>query len=314
MRLRLMPSRDRADGLVWDSPVVVGGSLAYRVRVWQALRREGDVPTQMLLTLSVNSLKPLLNSGKSRLSFLDIPRYTRDELGLHGLNVQTSYLAGWELPQIDRLRDEGDKAGCPCLLLIEDEPQKLGHPSDACGEAAVERMDRVLRVAHRLGCSGVALSVADPTPPATIDLVAERLKSVVAKAERLEMNLLLIPRPGVLEAPEALTGLIRKVGGFRIGSFPDFQAAAATNDLATYLRALTPYASAVCASSQGFSKAGEHEGYDLKACVTAITSVGYDGTISVEYRGKGDPTSAVLATRELIESVVEEAEPPPEEE
>jgi len=267
----------------------------------------------MLLTLSVNSLRAHLESAKPKLGILDIPRFARDELGLHGLNVQTSFLAGWGLDQIDRLRDEADKAGCPCLILVENDPQALGASDPAIGEGAVERMERVLRCAHRLGCSGVSLAVHEKTPADAVDVVAERLRRVVSRAERLELNLLLVPHTGMTAKPEDLTGLIRKVGGFRIGSFPDFQTASATGDPNAYLRSLTPYASAVCASSVAFDKSGEHTGYDLKKCVQAITSVGYDGTVSLEYRGKGDATAALLATRAVIESVLESA-PPPEDE
>lgn len=267
----------------------------------------------MLLTLSVNSLRAHLESAKPKLGILDVPRFARDELGLHGLNVQTSFLTGWGIDQVDRLRDEADKAGCPCLILIEAEPQALGSSDLAVGEAAVERMERVLRCAHRLGCSGVALTVHEKTSVDAVDIAAERLRRVVTRAERLELNLLLVPHAGMTAKPEDLTGLIRKVGGFRIGSFPDFQTASATGDPNAYLRSLTPYASAVCASSVAFDKTGEHATYDLKKCVQAITSVGYDGTVSLEYRGKGDATAALLATRAVIESVLESA-PPPEEE
>lgn len=267
----------------------------------------------MLLTLSVNSLRAHLDSAKPKLGILDVPRFAREELGLHGLNVQTSFLTGWGLDKIDRLRDEADKAGCPCLILIETDPQGLGNADASVGEASVERMDRVLRCAHRLGCSGVALTVHESTPPGAVDAVAERLRRVVTRAERLELNLLLIPHAGLTAKPDDLTGLIRKVGGFRIGSFPDFQTASATGDPNSYLRSLTPYASAVCASSVAFDKTGEHTSYDLKKCVQAISSVGYDGTVSLEYRGKGDATAALLNTRAVIEAVLESA-PPPEDE
>ncbi len=267
----------------------------------------------MLLTLSVNSVRSLFDGAKSKLSLLDLPKFARNEIGLHGLNVQTRYLAGWDIPKIDRLRDEADKAACPCLILIEDEPQRLGDRNIATDEAAVDRMDRVLRVAHRLGCSGVAMPIADPGTGGDFERLAARLRTIVQRAERLEMNLLITPAPGPTARPEELTALIRKVGGFRIGSFPDFQTAAATDDPTGYLRSLTPYASAVCASSLAFDKSGEHTGFDLKTCVQAITSVGYDGTLSLEYRGKGDVTAALLATRAIIESVAQATHVPEDE-
>lgn len=260
----------------------------------------------MLLTLSANSLASTIGTRSSQLGLRDVPRFVSEEFGLHGLNLQTSFLKGWELPEIDALRDAADKSACPCLLLIEEVPQRIGDEDATAAEAAIDRMDRVLRVAHRLGCSGVAMAVADPGSTDAEDLVAEELKGVVARAERLEMNLLLVPQPGLTETPEQLTGLIRKVGGFRIGSFPDFEAAARSNDAVGYLRALTPYASAVCAASIEFDDTGRHVGFDLGECVQAIRSVGYDGTLSLEYRGNGDAVAAVAAMKSAIETFIEQ--------
>ena len=46
-----------------------------------------------------------------------------------------------------------------------------------------------------------------------------------------------------------MTELIKKIGGFRVGTFPDFEAAMQADDPAAYLRKLVPYASVVCATT-----------------------------------------------------------------
>ena len=261
----------------------------------------------MLLTLSAKSLGPMLEGKKPKLELLELPQFTMDEFGLHGLNLQTKYLAGWGIEAIDRLRDQADKVGCPWLTLIEEQAQPLGDTSEKKLAQALDRLDRVLRVAHRLGCAGVAIGVEHKAPEdeAGLERVAERLKEVLANAERLEMNLLLSPQPGLTSTPERLTGLIRKVGGFRIGSLPDFEAASDSGDAAGYLRSLTPYASAVTAATTKFSAKGKHEAFDLSTCVEAIKSVGFEGTLSLEYRGPGDPIQAIQATKQAIEQGLE---------
>ncbi len=264
----------------------------------------------MLLTLAVNSLRSLIERGDSPMDMMEVPRFAHSELSLHGLHLPTGLLKGWDLRRIERLRDEADKAACPCLLLVEDDPQPLVAKTDAPVDKALERMGRVLHVAHRLGCSGVGMRVVSQikkTDEEVFDLLISRLKQVVQQAERLEMNLLLIPEAGITETPDQMTTLIRKVGGFRIGSFPDFEAACGTGDPVTYLRSLTPYASAVNASTVKFDKSGKHTGYDFEACVEAVTSVGYEGTVALEYRGTEDPVEAILAARALIEKVTDDA-------
>lgn len=256
----------------------------------------------MLLTLSAKSVVSINGATTPARDLFEAARWARDDLGVSGLTLQTSLFAGWEAAQFDRLRDAADKAGAPCLLLVEDQPIALAHPDQSKADAAMERADRVLRVAHRLGCSSVAFSIADPGAGTAPETITPRLKSVLGKAERLELNLLLAPAPGMTESPEKLTGLIRKVGGFRIGSFPDFEAASKTPDPIAYLRSLTPYASAVCAAVHSFDAKGKHKAYDLTAFVDAIQSVGYEAALTLEFRGKGDPVPALRAAKSLIES------------
>jgi sugar phosphate isomerase/epimerase len=260
----------------------------------------------MLLTLSARSLEPLITKGE--LSLVDLPQFAREKLDLNGLTLQASLLSGWGIPDIDRLRDQADKVGCPCLTLIEEQPHPLNHPNDDTVEASIDRMERVIRVAHRLGCSGVAMGIKDVGAKGDNELVPDRLKEVVLRAERMELNLLISPQPGLTATPSDLTELIRNVGGFRIGSFPDFEAAAASGDAPAYLRALTPYASAVTAAATKFNTNGEHEPFDIRACMLAVKSVGYEGTVSLEYRGSGDVLAALEATRDLVRAALEAEE------
>ncbi len=256
----------------------------------------------MLLTLAAQSFLEKKRSRKGEPDLFAIPRIARGELDLAGLSLPTTLLAGLEAPQLEKFRDEADKAGCPCLILIEPQPQPLGHPSPAKSDAALNRIDRVLRAAHRLGCSSVVFSLENPGDPSLTDPLIQRLKTILTRAERLELNLLLAPAPGLTESPEGLTALIRKIGGFRIGAFPDFQTAAAGGDPVPYLRALAPYANAVSASFADFDAKGRHKAFDLEKCVEAIKAVGFDATLTLDYRGKGDPITAITAAKAAIES------------
>lgn len=256
----------------------------------------------MLLTLSARSLVPHGSAdGASKLDLLVLPRTAR-ELEFSGLSLSASVLARRPIDHLDRLRDEADKAGTPCLLLMEDAPQALGALDPTKADAAVERVDRLLRAAHRLGCSAIAFPIAGQGLEAISDELTARIRALVARADRLEVNVLLAPGPGLTATPEQMTALIRKIGGFRIGAFPDFQAAFASPDAIHYLRNLAPYASALCASTLAFDAKGRHPAYDLDAALSAIQSVGFTGTLTVEYRGPGDPRPALAAARALIAS------------
>lgn len=256
----------------------------------------------MLLTLSVRSLWKADGRPSIKLEPEDVPRWARNDLGVHGLTIQTSLLAGWDLPRLDRFRDAADKAAAPCLVLVEDHPLDLTAAEPPLVAAPIERADRVLRVAHRLGCSSVAFSILDPTSETPIEVVAPRLKTLLTRAERLELNLLLAPAPGLTGTQERLVGLIRKVGGFRIGSYPDFETASHAPDPIAYLKGLTPYAACICASILGFDASGRHLGYDLSAYVETIQAVGFEATLALEFRGKGNPVPALHAAKEQIDA------------
>lgn len=283
----------------------------------------------MLLTLTAISLRSLLargRGGKPKLDLVDLPQFTRQELGLHGLNLSTELLTGVSREQLERLRERSDKAGCACLLLIESEAQAFGDASDAVGLAAAERLQKVIQASHFLGCNAVAVKVSGPDDAGVFQRTAERLRKGIERAERLELNVLLSPHTGLTSSPERVTELIKKVGGFRVGTFPDFQAAAASTDPVGYLRRLTPYASVVSASTVKFqTEAGgkdddpaepaNHAAYDLDPLVQAILSVGYDGTLAVEYRGTGDAKLGVLRSRQALERYLDgEPEPAEDEE
>jgi sugar phosphate isomerase/epimerase len=268
----------------------------------------------MLLTLTAYCLRSrLVLKGKPRggegLTLNDLPRFTRDELGLFGLNMSTALLVGADLARLDALRDAADKASCPCLVLTEAEPQAFGVFEEDVGDAIVDRVVRVVRAAHRLGCNSVGLTISGEDNEDTFDHAVERLRNVLQIAERLEVNLLLASAPGLTGEPERLTDLIKRVGGFRIGTFPDFQTASRAADPLLHLRRLAPYASAITASAVKFSEGKKaesyvHDGFDIAEYVKTILSVGYQGTLSIDYRGEGDPAQGILRARSVLESLL----------
>ncbi len=259
----------------------------------------------MLITLSSNALRAQLTGSKPELDLLDLPRMARDEFGFAGLQLTTSLLKGWDAKKLEKLRDRADKAACPCLVLVEEQAHQLGEFEGDATERAIDRMSRVMQVAHRLGCSSVAMALEPASGEDAEDLVAENLRDVVRAAERLELNLLLSLSDGLTERPEQLSGLIRKVGGFRIGSFPSFAQAAASGDPESYLKSIVPYAAAVTASCGAFDAKGKHPAFSIETCVEAIKAVGYDGSLAVESNSGPDARAQIAACKSAIEAVLD---------
>lgn len=263
----------------------------------------------MLLTLAARSLRKLVSAdGGDSLPLLELPQFVITQLELRGINVPSSMLAGWSLEDLDRLRDHGDKAGCPCLVLIEDTPLRFangGTDDDELRRAVEDRVRRLAVAAHRLGCNALAVRCDAPDTPEAFDVTAGELKAVMPAVERFELNLLISPHTGLTEAPDRLTDLLKRIGGFRIGSLPDFGHAAASGDLVEALRKLVPYAGAVHATVEGFDRSGAHRRYDLAQGVAAIRSVGFLNTLAIDYVGNGDPVANILAARVILQQAID---------
>jgi sugar phosphate isomerase/epimerase len=259
----------------------------------------------MLLTLAARSLRTLVSAnGRGELSLLDVPDFSIGKLQLRGVNVPSSMLAGWSLEDLDRLRDRGDKAGCPCLVLVEDTPLPFAGP-DAKTSASADRVQRLAVAANRLGCNALAVRCEAPDDDNAFDQTAAELKAVMPAVERMELNLLIAPNAGLTHDPDRLTELLKRIGGFRIGSLPDFGHAADSGNMVEALRKLAPYAGAVHATVQGFDKKGAHCSYDLAQCVAAIRSVGFLNTLAIDYVGNGDAVDDIERARVILQRAIE---------
>jgi len=209
-------------------------------------------PRRMILTLTASCLRSQIKTGSrgSGMSLSDLPQFTRDTLGLRGLTLSTDLLVGADRRMLDGIRERADKAGCACLLLVEPGTVSLdGTPAKV--EALIERMKNVVQAAQLLGCNSSAFSIKNIENDDQRKLVADRLRKVVERAEKLDVNVLVSPAAGI--EPETISDLLKRVGGFRIGTYPDFEVASKAADPLTYLRRLSPYASAVCATTFEFA-------------------------------------------------------------
>lgn len=239
------------------------------------------------------------------MSPFDLPEFAIKHLELHGLNVPASMLAGWPLEDLDRLRDRADKAACPCLVLVEDQLLSFGHKKQARRDEAADRVRRLAVAANRLGCNAVAIHCEADDNDEAFELAGTEIRNVMPQVERFELNLLIGPAPGLTAKPDRLTDLIKRVGGFRIGSLPNFGHAAESGDAVDALRKLAPYAGAIHATVKGFGRNGKHEGYDLGECVSAIRSVGFLNTLAIDYTGDADPVKNIEKARQVLKAAIE---------
>ncbi|MEO0483807.1 MAG: TIM barrel protein [Planctomycetota bacterium] len=205
-----------------------------------------------LNTSCVRELLSPVDGGRPFVVLDDLPAYTRESLGLHGINLTTDLLKGSTRARLEQFRERADKAACACLTLIEPEALPFGDEDENAAIGAIERTGRVLRAASVLGCNSAAISITSADDDETFESVVDRMKEVAELAERLDMNVLITPVDGLTGSPEKLTELIKRIGGFRIGTMPEFVRAVTDEDPELYLRRLTPYAAMVTATTFEF--------------------------------------------------------------
>ena len=313
----------------------------------------------MLLTLWVKALKSkIAPPGGRGIAITDIPKLARDELGLSGLVMSTDLLVGADRAMLSKMHEAADKAHCPILVLAETASLPLASDDPDVVAKAQERCYRVAQAANWLQCAAFSIGVKC----ANDDDIAEaavNLKPVSRRAEKLELNLCIAPGTDATASADKVTDLLKKIGGFRVGTLPDFTAAMCSEDPQTYLRRLAPSASAILvsadlllgetkpvqakrtvktASPDGETESGKPSkakksvkkktsdptaplgasATDPAAAKTVptgkgpngdatladmfkvLSAVGYDQSIAMDYRGKGDPIASILAARKEL--------------
>lgn len=279
---------------------------------------------QLLVTASAQAFRDRIESDDDPLSLRDLPAFGAGELGVRGLSITASMLTGLGVPDLEAIRDAGDKVGCPTLLLIEDRPLPLADADPAARAAAIERIGRLSNAAGKLGAAQLGLSIEGEDGDDRFEQAASTVRDAVQTIDRFEVAVQIEARPGITGDPVRLTDLIKKIGGFRIGSLPDFRFAHDTGDYEGTLRRLAPYAgtmiATVGASARGGKPAGKSDAtpYDLEAGLETVLAVGYQHAICLDHAGGPGASAAMIEARQRIETFLDpgsdEEEPPAAEE
>ena len=265
---------------------------------------------QLLVTASVDSFRMQLESSEDPLTLDDMPQFGASELGVRGLSVPASILAGRDAAALEHLRDAGDKARCPMLLLQEVQPLELASSDASARAASVERVGRLARAANMLGCAHLGVSIAGKDEDDTFEVAATAFREAMQQIDRYDVGLLIESKPGLAQSPDRLTELIKKIGGFRIGSLPDFRFAHDSGDFTGTLRRLAPYAGTILArvgksaDQKPATPKSDETPYDLTEGLEAILAVGYQHAICLDHAGGANAMPSIIAAREAIEAAL----------
>ncbi len=128
----------------------------------------------------------------------------------------------------------------------------------------------------------------------------DTLRSIAVVAASSGVRLAVENHYGLSENPQTLADIVAAIDQphvgvcLDLGNFADGQFEQGT-------RLLAPLAIHVHAKSHNFGPDGEETKIDYGAALGALKAANYDGAISIEYEGDGDPVEGIRNTRALIE-------------
>jgi len=137
---------------------------------------------------------------------------------------------------------------------------------------------------------------------AAYDRAVELMSSVLPVAIARNIKFAVENHGGLSSDPSVLAEFVQHFHSSYLGvclDFGNFEGDPANSP--KFLGSLAPHAIHVHAKSREFDAQGEEKYIDYRMCLSVLKSAGYEGVISIEYEGDGDPAIGIKRTRDLIE-------------
>ncbi len=174
---------------------------------------------------------------------------------------------------------------------------ELGRPAELYRAQAYIRL--ALQTARNLDANILRITVDQEPVGDEVQPVVEALTGLTADAGRLGVRMAL-ENHGKAAQADQLIDIVEGVNSPNLGICLDFGNFAPGRADADFEQ-LAPYAIHVHAKSYSFDPNGEETTIPYAHRIEALKAAGYDGVISIEYEGDGDPVQGINQTRALIE-------------
>jgi sugar phosphate isomerase/epimerase len=133
------------------------------------------------------------------------------------------------------------------------------------------------------------------------DKVIETIRKLLPSPKKSGITLAVENHWGLSTNPDNIVYIIEQINSPFFGTCPDFGNVLESQDRYVYLKRLLPYAKLLHAKSYSFEKNGEESSIEYKRCMNIITSLNYQGFISVEYEGRENGIEGAIQTKNLIQ-------------
>ena len=265
------------------------------------------------ISLATWSLHRTIGEGGGRVPMLDMPKMTRQDFGIEGLELVSTMLASTEPTYLDTLaKNAADNDTRLLLIMIDDE-------GDIASEDLADQLDAVTRhkkwidIAAGLGCHSIRLNWRGTDPDAAkkprvcramIERSVRPLRMLCDYGDDKNVNVLLENHGGPSSYPEAVVPLVLAVDHPRFGTLPDFGNFPKDVDLYLATDLLMNFAKSVSAKCMDFDdETGLESTMDFERLIKIVVDKhGYRGYIGIEYGGERlSEANGIVACKRLLE-------------
>jgi len=266
----------------------------------------------MRLSLAGWSLHKLFQRSRYPLKLVHFPVFTKEELGLDAIELNSPFFESREPDYLKRLVAAGQRAGVKLLNIAVDEDGDLASEDQEECERGIENYGRWVPVARELGCTAIRANSGGKQVTDHAKAVAACIDSFRKLCDRGKadgITILMENHGGISSDADTIVKIMEAVrethGADAIGTLPDFGNWPEGVDRFESLNKIMPFAKAVHAKVSDMDERLRHPKvsdmderlrhpkFDLDRCVAIVKESGYDGYLGIEFEGRGEPVEGV---------------------
>jgi sugar phosphate isomerase/epimerase len=181
------------------------------------------------------------------------------------------------------------------LVNLACDAAKVGLEDPAARKQHLRTLKRWINTAAALGSRAIRINTAPPgdRPPAVaLHAVVADYRALLPIVRGKGVTLLLENHGGLSSDPAMIPRIFKGVGKGRIRACPD-NGNFAPEQREAGLKAMVPHMAMAHLKTLDFDAAGNETAFDIPAIIALYREAGFDGYLSIEYEGKGDPYEGV---------------------
>lgn len=239
--------------------------------------------------------------GDGTLALTDYPALVRNEFGVGAAELNSPFFPDLEEPYLEELRARADQADVELIHISVDGEGDLAAADEAERTQAVENHSKWFGVCRRLGCASFRANAGGHADSGSgaVERCVRSFGELARRAEDANVRVLMENHGGVSADPDRVVRVMEAVGSPMVGTCPDFGNFPAGIRYQA-LEKIFPYAVVVHAKMYEFAEDGEDTQIDVGHCLTLARDTGFDGYLSVEFEGPGDPMEGVRKSIALL--------------